>query len=136
VNPPFLIDTNTCVAYLRKNNANVISRIQARPPDELRLCSVVVAELYFGAFKSPQPAKNLALLATFLPVFLSLPFEDQAARIYGQIRADLEVKGTPIGPNDLMIAAIALLHDLTLVTHNTAEFGRVSGLKLVDWHAP
>jgi tRNA(fMet)-specific endonuclease VapC len=136
VNPPFLLDTNTCVAYLPKSNANVINHIQGRPPDELRLCSVVVAELYFGAFKSPQPAKNFALLATFLPMFLSLSFEDQAAKVYGQVRADLEAKGTPIGPNDLMIAAIALARDLTLVTHNTAEFGRVPGLKLVDWHVP
>jgi tRNA(fMet)-specific endonuclease VapC len=95
-----------------------------------------VAELYFGAFKSPQPAKNFALLATFLPVFLSLPFGDLAAKVYGQIRADLEARGTPIGPNDLMIAAIALSNDLTLVTHNIAEFGRVPGLKLVDRHVP
>jgi tRNA(fMet)-specific endonuclease VapC len=136
VSPPFLLDTNTCVAYLRQNNALVLGHIKARPPDELRLCSVVVAELYFGAFKSPQPAKNFALLATFLPVFLSLTFDDAAAKPYGQIRADLEAKGTPIGPNDLMIAAIALSYDLTLVTHNTAESSRVPGLKLVDWHVP
>jgi tRNA(fMet)-specific endonuclease VapC len=97
---------------------------------------VAVAELHFGAYKSPQPAKNFALRATFLPVFLSLPFDDQAAKVYGQIRADLEAKGTQIGPNDLMIAAIALSNDLTLVTHNMAEFGRVPGLKLVDWHLP
>jgi tRNA(fMet)-specific endonuclease VapC len=65
-----------------------------------------------------------------------LPFEDRAAKVYGQIRADLETKGTPIGPNDLMIAAIALANDLTLVTHNTAEFSRVPALKFVDWHVP
>jgi tRNA(fMet)-specific endonuclease VapC len=134
VNPVFLLDTNTCIEYLRKRNPNVINQIQARPPDELRLCSVVVAELYFGACKSPQQAANLALLTTFLPVFLSLPFDDRAASIYGQVRADLEVRGTPIGPNDLMIAAIALASDLTLVTHNTVEFSRVAALKLVDWH--
>ena len=97
---------------------------------------LVVAELYFGAYKSPQPATNFAVLATFLPAFLSLAFEDRAARVYGQIRANLEAKGTPIGPNDFMIAAIALANDLTLVTHNTSEFNRVSGLKLVDWHLP
>ena len=62
--------------------------MQARPPDESRLCSVVVAELYFGVFRSPQPAKNFALLTTFLPVFLSLPFDDPAGgngREWGQI---------------------------------------------------
>jgi tRNA(fMet)-specific endonuclease VapC len=74
------------------------------------------------------------LLATFLPSFLSISFDDQTAQVYGQIRADLEAKGTPIGPNDTLIAAIALAHDLTLVTHNSSEFSRVPGLKLVDWH--
>jgi tRNA(fMet)-specific endonuclease VapC len=136
VSPPFLLDTSTCIAYIRQNNVHVLNQMQARQPNDLRLCSVVVAELYFGAFKSKQPSKNFALLATFLPVFLSLPFDDQAAKVYGQIRADLEAKGTPIGPNDLIIAAIALSNDLTLVTHNTAEFGRVPGLKLTDWHLP
>jgi len=136
VNPPFLLDTNTCIEYLRKRNPNVVSNIHARPPDALRLCSVVVAELYFGACKKPQHATNFAVLAAFLSVFLSLPFDDRAARIYGQVRADLEAKGTPIGPNDFMIAAIALANDLTLATHNTSEFSRVSGLKLVDWQTP
>ncbi len=97
---------------------------------------MVVAELYSDAFKSPQPVKNFALLATFLPAFLSLPFDDRAALVYGQVRADLEAKGTPIGPNDYMIAAIALANGLTLVTHNTSEFSRVAGFKLVDWHVP
>lgn len=134
--PPFLLDTNACVEYLRKKNANVINHIHSRQPDELRVCSVVVGELYFGAFKSLNPPANVSLLATFLPVFLSLPFDDHAAQFYGQIRADLQAKGTLIGPNDLMIAAIALANDLTLVTHNTSEFNRVIGLKLVDWHDP
>jgi tRNA(fMet)-specific endonuclease VapC len=62
-----------------------------------------------------------------------LPFDDAAAEAYGRLRAELARRGTPIGPNDLMIAAIALAHDLTLVTHNTAEFSRVSGLRLEDW---
>jgi tRNA(fMet)-specific endonuclease VapC len=65
-----------------------------------------------------------------------LPFDDRAGKIYGQVRADLEARGTTIGPNDLMIAAIALANDLTLVTHNTSEFNRVLGLKLVDWQIP
>ena len=136
MNPPFLLDTNTCIEYLRKRNLDVIRTIQARQPDELRLCSVVLAELYFGAFKKPQHTANFATLAAFLAVFLSLPFDDRAGKIYGQVRADLEARGTTIGPNDLMIAAIALANDLTLVTHNTSEFNRVLGLKLVDWQIP
>ena len=136
MNPPFLLDTNTCIEYLRKRNATVIANIRSRPPSELRLCSMVVAELYFGAYKQRHNPTNFTLLATFLPLFASLPFDDPAAEVYGQIRADLEAKGTPIGPNDTIIAAIALANDLTLVTHNTAEFSRVVGLKLVDWQIP
>lgn len=65
--------------------------------------------------------------------FTSLPFDDSAAEIYGRIRAELEAVGMLIGPYDMMIAAIALANDLTLVTHNTREFGRVAGLKVEDW---
>lgn len=136
MNPPFLLDTNTCIEYLRRRNVNVIHQIQSRLPNELRLCSVVVAELYFGAFKNPQITSNFAILATFLPLFASIPFDDAAAKLYGQVRADLETKGTPIGPNDTQIAAIALANDFTLVSHNTSEFTRVPGLKLVDWTIP
>jgi tRNA(fMet)-specific endonuclease VapC len=104
-------------------------------PDEIRLCSVVVAELFFGAFRSPAQyqSRNLALLATFLPLFVSLPFDDSAAEVFGRIRADLTARGVIIGPYDLQIAAIALAQNLTLVTHNTREFGRVPGLQIEDW---
>jgi tRNA(fMet)-specific endonuclease VapC len=125
-----------CAAFLRQRDPLVVQRIRARRPDELRLCSVVQAELYYGAYKSPKPAANLALLAVFLPKFLSLPFDDTAAEVYGRIRADLAAKGTPIGPNDLMIAAIALANGCTLVTHNTREFSRVTGLAIEDWQIP
>ena len=72
----------------------------------------------------------------FLRVFVSLPFEDSAAQSYGRIRADLATRGTPIGANDLLIAAIALAAGLILVTHNTGEFGRIAGLALEDWELP
>jgi tRNA(fMet)-specific endonuclease VapC len=76
---------------------------------------------------------NLQLLATLFQQFESLPFDDAAAAVYGRIRADLTVQGTPIGPNDLIIPAIALANNLILVTHNTREFARVAGLVLEDW---
>ena len=97
--PPFLLDTNTCIEYLRKKNPIVITHVNSRPPSDLRLCSVVLAELYYGACKSASPAKNFAILSTFVPAFLSLYFDDRAARVYGDIRAVLEAKGTPIGPS-------------------------------------
>jgi len=131
----YLLDTNTCIHYLRQRNQKVVQQIQARQPSDIRLCSVVVAELYYGAYKSPSSfqAANLALLASFCSQFLSLPFNDVAADMFGRIRADLEARGMPIGPYDLQIAAIALINNLTLVTHNTSEFGRVPGLSLDDW---
>ena len=89
--------------------------------------------MYYGAYKSARRDANLALLAKFFDQFVSLPFDDASAEAYGRLRAELARRGTPIGPNDLMIAAIALAYDLTLVTHNTAEFSRVPGLRLEDW---
>ena len=64
---------------------------------------------------------------------MSLPFDDPAAAVYGRVRHELETGGHVIGPNDLMIAAIALVHNLTLVTHNTGEFTRITGLQIADW---
>src|SRR5262249_36038691 len=104
-------------------------------PADLRLCSVVLAELHYGVFRSPPAfqAHNRNLLARLCGQFTSVPFNDLAAEQYGRIRAHLAAQGMPIGPNDLMIAAIALAHGFTVVTHNTAEFGRVTGLALEDW---
>ena len=83
--------------------------------------------------RSRDAAKNLAAVRTFAAGLRSLPLDDRAAEEYAKVRADLAVKGTPIGPNDLLIAAIALANGLTLVTDNTAEFSRVLGLRLEDW---
>lgn len=91
------------------------------------------AELMYGAAKSTVSERTFARLNRFFSLFNSLPFDDRSAGAYGTIRADLEQRGVPIGPNDLMIAAIALASGLILVTHNTREFGRISDLKHEDW---
>jgi tRNA(fMet)-specific endonuclease VapC len=93
----------------------------------------VKAELLYGARHSQRVAENLNILARFFAPFVSLPFNDRCAEQYGQIRAGLVQAGTLIGPNDLLIAAIARAYELTLVTHNVEEFGRVNGLRLEDW---
>jgi len=87
----YLLDTNACVECLRNRNAGVVARFQSCSPRELRLCSVVVAELCYGAYKSPKPAANLTLVQTFATPLISVPFDDLAADVYGRIRADLDV---------------------------------------------
>ncbi len=94
---------------------------------------MVKGELFLGALKSERPREDLKRLNRFMGAFASLPFDDRAARIYGRIRARLEKIGRVIGPNDLLIAAIAFANKKTLVTHNTGEFSRVKNLKLEDW---
>jgi tRNA(fMet)-specific endonuclease VapC len=111
----------------------VLRQMQIMPSQEIVVCSVVKAELFYGAMRSTDPAKTLARQRQFLDQFVSLPFDDGAAEAYGHLRAHLSRQGTPIGPYDLMIAAIALVHNATLVTHNTREFSRVEGLRLEDW---
>ena len=129
----YLLDTNACIQFLNKRNSEVQRRLATARREEIVICQIVKAELYYGAYKSSRRAENLALLVRFFSQFESLPFDDAAAEAYGRIRAELTRRGKPIGPNDLMIAAIAVAHDLTLVTHNTAEFSRVPDLHVEDW---
>ena len=129
----YLLDTNVCVKYLSGRNADLTKRFLAISAQDKIICSVVRTELYYGAYKSQVQAVSLAKIGAFLRRYSTLPFDDNAAQICGEIRADLARKGTPIGPYDLQIAAIALANNLTLVTHNTREFSRVPNLLLEDW---
>ena len=132
----YLLDTNVCIRYLNGQSSAVKTRLQATDPSAVLLCSVVRAELLFGVAKSRASERTRARLDRFLHPFESLPFDDRAAEHYARIRAQLERRGVPIGPNDLMIAAIALAHDAVLVTANAREFARVEGLQWEDWEAP
>jgi tRNA(fMet)-specific endonuclease VapC len=132
----FLLDTNVCVQYLRGKNARVRQRLTACPTHDVYLCSVVLSELYVGALRSMDPRKNRADVDQFAAPISSLPFDDSAAEVCSRIRHHLESQGTPIGPYDMQIAAIALANGYTLVTHNTKEFSRVPGLSLEDWEIP
>jgi tRNA(fMet)-specific endonuclease VapC len=132
-----LLDTNSCVEQLRgRASSSFIARLAAMRPGDVVLCSVVVAELLYGAARSANPPRSSAQLKRFCTPFISLPFDDRAADEYGAIRAHSERIGLPIGPNDLLIAAIARAHGLTLVSHNTVEFSRVPGLVVEDWQIP
>lgn len=129
----YLLDTNACIRILNNSSASLVTRLRQHMPEEIFLSSVVKAELIYGAHRSSRAADNLRLLRRFFEPFTSLPFDDSCADQYGSIRSELERAGTPIGPNDLIIAATAMTHDLVLVTNNIREFGRVAGLQIEDW---
>jgi tRNA(fMet)-specific endonuclease VapC len=132
-----LLDSNACIELLRNPVSSPVSiRVQAAPLGSVVVCSIVVAELLFGALRSKDPSKTWPQVVAFLSQFVSLPGDDKAAEHYARIKAHLAAIGQPIGPNDLHIAAIARANGLTLVTHNTAEFGRVPGLAIEDWQVP
>ncbi len=130
----YLLDTNPCIEILRNSQSPTKNHLEQHDPSEIYLCSVVVAELFYGARKSNQVVKNVALVRDFCAPFVSLPFDDRCADYYGTIRCDLEGIGLKIGANDLFIAAIAKAYDLILVTHNTNEFARIAGLQIEDWY--
>lgn len=129
----YLLDTNACIRILNGTSATLVERLRATARAEVRLSSIVRAELLYGARRSGRVAENLRLLHRFFAAFTPVPFDDRAAEEAGLIRADLERTGKPIGPNDLLIAASARSHDMVLVTHNTREFSRVVGLQVEDW---
>jgi tRNA(fMet)-specific endonuclease VapC len=129
----YLLDTNTCIVYLRGKNLGLNKKMEETLISDIAVCSVVKAELFYGSMKSANPERSYALQQEFLSQFVSLTFDDGSANVFGIIRAQLEKQGTPIGAYDLQIAAIAIVNDLTLLTHNTREFSRVSNLKFEDW---
>lgn len=128
-----LLDTNVCIQLWHRKNLNVRRHFMQRSPADIALCSVVKAELLFGAQRSEFKENNLQLLQKLFAPLLSFEFDDKAAEHYAQIRADLTSQGNLIGANDLMIAAIARANNSTLITHNTGEFSRVKGLLIEDW---
>jgi tRNA(fMet)-specific endonuclease VapC len=129
----WLLDTNICIAFLNGKERAVRDRLIALPVSEVHLCSVVKAELLYGARNGSRADENLSTLDRFFTPFLSLAFDDDAAAHYGIVRSQLKREGRPIGGNDLLIASIALAHDATLVTRDAGEFRRVSGLRVETW---
>lgn len=129
----YLLDANACIRYMTGRSVLLRDKMMSTPADEIAVCSVVKAEMFYGSMKIRNPNKSLKEQMEFFAQFESLPFDDKAALIFGEIRADLSRKGTLISGYDMQIAAIAVANDLTLVTHNTKEFGRIENLKIEDW---
>ncbi len=129
----YLLDTNVCIQFITGRSVVLKEKIESTDISSLFICSVVRGELEYGARKSNNPEKTLSVLQNFLSSFPEISYDSAAAKQYGIIRADLEKQGTPIGPYDMQIAAIALANNFTLVTHNTKEFKRINNLLIEDW---
>ena len=127
-----LLDTNICIYIINAKPPAVLARFQKYQLGDIGVCSVVAAELAFGVAKSGSP-RNRQALEMFLAPLTILPFDTPVVWAYGDLRADLERRGTPIGSLDTMIAAHALSQQVLLVTNNTREFAKVPGLLLDNW---
>jgi tRNA(fMet)-specific endonuclease VapC len=129
----YILDTNICIFVIRQKPPVIVERFMQFGMDELCISTVTLAELRYGADKSSNVTKNHNALDTFLAPLAIVDFDAECAEHYGRLRSSLEGLGQPIGPLDTMIAAHALRLRLPLVTNNTKEFARVSGLTLEDW---
>ena len=129
----FLLDTCICIYYINGRMPQVRENVHKHTASDIAVCSITKCEMYAGSSGSQSPKRSRAKQDEFLAAFRSLPFDDRAANIYGQIFAELRKRGTPLPVCDLQIAAITLAHNLTLVTHNTGHFHRVQNLTIEDW---
>ena len=130
----YMLDTNVCIDYLKGNSDNIRDRIISSPKDTLCISAITFSELMFGVENSSNREKNLVALNFFLLKIDIIPFDDSAAAAYGVIISKLKKEGNIIGGKDMLIAAHARSMDAILITHNTKEFKRVSGLKIEDWY--
>ena len=130
-----ILDSNT-ISYYFRGDPQVVPRLQALRPADVGVPAIVEYELRYGLLRLPQEAATprLAALAQLLQPMQRLAFDSECAAQAARIRAELEAKGTPIGPHDILIAATALRHQSTLVTRNVREFSRVPGLQWINWH--
>lgn len=129
----YMLDTNICIYAIKHKPKGVIEALQKLDPDDVCISSVTYAELSHGVEKSNAVERNRVALTLFLSCIEIKSFDVNAADEYGRIRADLEKKGTPIGPLDMMIAGHAVASGCVVVTNNTKEFSRVNGLEIVNW---
>lgn len=131
----YYLDTNICIYYLNGRYGAVRQHLLAHAPEEVRIPAIVKAELLVAAYKSRRRRETEKKLLSFLSFFALEPFDDRMTYAYAGLRSQLEKSGTPIGPDDMLIAATVLAEDGILVTHNVREFQRVEGLRLEDWTA-
>ncbi len=129
----YLLDTNICIYIIKKKPEEVLRRLIRHDISGIGISSITLSELEYGIEKSSQRDRNKLALAEFLAPLTILPYDDNAAAVYGRVRALMEKEGTIIGPLDMLIAAHAMSLKAILVTNNQEEFERVSGLKVENW---
>ena len=130
----YLLDTNAVISLLKNSSPKLARKVRQSPPGGLCVSSIVLHELYFGAFKSQRVASNLQVLDHL--AFQVIEFNQEDARQSGRVRAELAGLGTPVGPYDVLIAGQAAARGLVLITRNGREFSRVQGLRWEDWETP
>ena len=129
----YMLDTNICIYVIKHKPEKVFQKLESIDPRDVCISSVTYAELICGVEKSSEVERNRVALSLLLSNIEIVSFDVDAANAYGKIRADLESKGTPIGPLDTMIAGHAVSLGCTIVTNNTREFSRVNDLKIDNW---
>lgn len=129
----YMLDTNICIYAIKHKPDTVIRKFLSHDPEELCISAITYAELMHGVEKSMAVERNRIAMSLFLSPITILQFDERAAEEYGRIKAELEKKGTPIGPMDTLIAGHAKSRGLIIVTNNTREFNRVVGLSVEDW---
>ena len=128
-----MLDTNICVYIIKQKPQNVIERFRQFQISEIGVSSITLSELEYGVMKSERQVQNKLALAQFIAPLEIHAYDETAAQHYGNIRANLERHGTPIGSLDMLIAAHALSIDSVLITNNESEFKRISNLKIENW---
>ncbi len=132
----YMLDTDICIYFIKGRPASVAEKITSQPPGSVVMSVITLGELRRGAERSQHREQNLASLHALTRAIHVLPLPVQAGEVYGEIRTRLERAGTPIGGNDLWIAAHAMAAELTLVTNNQGEFTRIDGLAVENWAQP
>ena len=129
----YLLDTNICIYIIKKRPAAVFEKFKNLTIGDVGISSITLAELQYGIEKSSDSEKNREALEKFLTPVEIIDYGYDATVEYGKIRADLEKKGVPIGPLDMLIASHAKSLDVILVTNNVGEFERIPGLRIENW---
>ncbi|MBN1931677.1 MAG: type II toxin-antitoxin system VapC family toxin [Desulfobacterales bacterium] len=129
----YMLDTNICIYIIKRKPQVVIKRFLRTEISQVGISSITLSELMYGVSKSSKPEQNQMALTQFVAPLDILPYGDDAAQYYGDIRVHLEKQGTPIGSLDMLIAAHALSAACTLITNNEKEFIRIPNLKIENW---